>query len=268
MNDEASVQRPAREHGLPGYFDMQARMGHTKHVGGWESTQEIVEMMSIEPGMEMLYVGSGSGLAAIKVAETYACRVIGVDLMEQMVAASREWAQKKGATEIVEFRVADAQSLPFDDNRFDALLCESVNTFIPDLQKAASEYVRVVKPGGQVGLNEAIWYEEPPPEGEQLMVDLTGQKLRRPDEWVEMLNLAGLDDIRARTYPVDMRREFKSQMGFLSIGELFRVIGRSIKLMFSDSETRQLMSLASNEPRSAYDYMGFGLFVGRVPVES
>ena len=267
MNDETSVQRPAREHGLPGYFDMQARMGHTKHVGGWESTQEIVEMMSVEPGMEMLYVGSGSGLAAIKVAQTYACRVIGVDLMEQMVAASREWAQKKGATEIVEFRVADAQKLPFDDNRFDALLCESVNTFIPDLRKAASEYVRVVKPGGQVGLNEAIWYEEPPPEGEQLMVDLTGQKLRRPDEWVEMLNLAGLDDIRARTYPVDMRREFKSQMGFLSIGELFRVIGRSIKLMFSDSETRQLMSLASNEPRSAYDYMGFGLFVGRVPVE-
>jgi arsenite methyltransferase len=255
----------AHEHGLPSYFDMQARIGHTKHVGGWDSTQEIAGMMSLQPGIELLYVGSGSGLAAIQIAETYGCRVIGVDLLEEMVATARDRARRRGVENRVEFRVADAQSLPFEDDRFDALLCESVNTFVPDLHKAAREYIRVVKPGGYVGLNEAVWYEEPPEKGESLMYDLTGQRLRSPAEWIEMLRTAGLEGIRDRTYRVDMKREFRSQMGFLSIGEVIRVIGRTVTSLFADPETRSIMRLATNEPRSAYDYMGYGLYVGQVP---
>ncbi len=265
MKTELGKIRKARDLGLPAYFDMQARIGHTKHVGGWKSTQEIADMMSLVPGMELLYVGSGSGLAAIQIAETYGCFVVGVDLLEEMVAAAREWALEKGAGHMVEFRVADAQSLPFTRDHFDALLCESVNTFIPDLDKAGREYVRVVKPGGFVGLNEAIWYEQPPEQGAELMYTLTGQQLRRPEEWTSMLRRMGLEDIQGRTYPVDMKKEFRSQMGFLSLGEMFRIVGRSVKALFGDAESRQLMRLASKEPRSAYDYMGYGLYVGRVP---
>ncbi|MGD8849058.1 MAG: methyltransferase domain-containing protein [Anaerolineales bacterium] len=267
MDNPKATSSSAREHGLPAYFDMQARIGHTKHVGGWKSTQEIVEMMSLKPGMDLLYVGSGSGIAAIQIAERYDCHVMGVDLLEEMVEVAQEWAERKGASDRVEFRVADAMMLPFEENRFDVLLCESVNTFISDLDRAAAEYVRVVKPGGYVGLNEAIWYTEPPEEGAALMRDLTGQELRHPQEWIAMLKRAGLEEIRDRTYQVDMRDEFRSQMGFLSWRDFLSVIGRSIKTLFADSETRELMRLATNEPRSAYDYMGYGLFVGRVPAE-
>jgi ubiquinone/menaquinone biosynthesis C-methylase UbiE len=265
MNNSQQPSSRARDHGLPAYFDMQARMGHTKHVGGWKSTQEIAEMLSLQPGMELLYVGSGSGVAAIKIAQEFDCYVIGVDILEEMVAVGREWAVRRSARDKVEFRVADAMALPFSDDRFDALLCESVNTFVPHLNKAAAEYVRVVKPGGYIGLNEAIWFEEPPEEGERLMLDLTGQQLRRPEEWIAMLRDAGLEEIHDRIYPVDMAKEFRSQMGFLSWLDFLRIIGRAIKNIFADPETRDLMRLASNEPRSAYDYMGYGLFVGRVP---
>ena len=49
-----------------------------------------------------------------------------------MVASAEKWAQHKGITGKVEFRVADAQALPFEDDQFDILICESVNVFIPD----------------------------------------------------------------------------------------------------------------------------------------
>jgi ubiquinone/menaquinone biosynthesis C-methylase UbiE len=259
------VRGSAREHGLPAYFDMQARIGHTKHIGGWDSTVEIVEMMSLQPGMELLYVGSGSGVAAVQIAQTFGCHVTGVDLLDEMVSNAREWAARNDAENLVEFRVADAQSLPFEDDRFDAVLCESVNIFIPEPEKAAREYFRVVKPGGCVGLNESVWYETPPEEGKQLMRDLTGQELRRPEQWIELLKQVGLTDIQDHTYPVDMKKEFRAQMGFLSITQLFRVIGRAIKSIVVDADTRDLMRMAGREPRSAYDYMGYGLYVGWVP---
>lgn len=54
----------------------------------------------------------------------------------------------------MEFHVADAQNLPFDDNQFDVVICESVNAFVPNRAKAASEYVRVIKSGGFLGMSE------------------------------------------------------------------------------------------------------------------
>ena len=49
---------------------------------------------------------------------------------------------------------------------------------MPDLDKAAQEYVRVVKPGGYVGLNEADWVDAPPEAGSEIMTALTRQNLR------------------------------------------------------------------------------------------
>ena len=256
----------AKDLGLPEYFDMQARLGQTKHVGGWFSTQELAGLCHLGAGQELLYVGAGSGTAATRIAQEYDCRVVGVDLLESMVQAAQEWAERRGVQDRVEFRVGDAQDLPFEDNRFDVLFCESVNTFVPDLDRAAAEYVRVVKPGGYVGLNEAIWAKEPPEKGAGLMKALTGQRLRYPKEWIAMLEKADLEDIVSQSHTVGMRNEMRGQAGFLSFRDYLRILGRFVKAFFSDPYTRKLIRIASSEPRSACDYMGYGLFVGRKPV--
>lgn len=257
----------AKDLGLPEYFDMQARLGQTKHVGGWFSTQELAGLCHLGAGQELLYVGAGSGTAATRIAQEYDCRVVGVDLLESMVQAAQEWAERRGVQDRVEFRVGDAQDLPFEDNRFDVLFCESVNTFVPDLDRAAAEYVRVVKPGGYVGLNEAIWAKEPPEAGEDLMRALTGQRLCYPTELVAMLENAGLPNVVSRTYEIELRRETRSQAEFLGFRDYLRILGRFVKSLFFSSYTRKLMGIAFSEPRSAYDYMGYDLFVGRKPVE-
>jgi len=63
---------------------------------------------------------------------------------------------------MVEFRVADDQHLPFENNIFDAIIGEAIITFVKNKQKAVNECTRVVKPGGYIGLNEPTWIKTPP----------------------------------------------------------------------------------------------------------
>jgi ubiquinone/menaquinone biosynthesis C-methylase UbiE len=74
-----------------------------------------------------------------------------------MIDRSNEAAKREGVEDSVEFQVADAQDLPFENDLFDAVITESVTAFPEDKQLAVREYVRVIRPGGYVGLNESTW---------------------------------------------------------------------------------------------------------------
>lgn len=145
------------EHGLPRYFDMQAELGYTKHIGGSEATRELLEMCQVNQDKLVLNVGCGAVTTITFIVENYGCHVVGVDIKANMVESAKNWAQRKGFTDKTEFRVADAQELPFEDDEFDILVCESVNVFIPDKVKAFSEYKRVIKPG-------SCWYKRSHPD--------------------------------------------------------------------------------------------------------
>jgi arsenite methyltransferase len=156
VNENQNKPMGAVDYGLPLYFDMQAKMGHTKHLGGKAATNKLATLCQLEPGKTILNVGSGAGISAAYVAETFGCRVVGVDLLPGMLASSERWAAERGLADQMEFKLGDAQDLPFDDNQFDALICESVCIFVPDKARAISEFRRVVKQGGYIGLNEAV----------------------------------------------------------------------------------------------------------------
>ena len=70
------------------YFELQAYVGTTKHMGGFESTQELIEQCHLCKGTYVLDVGCGVGATACHLAKTYGCQVVGVDLRDSMVARS------------------------------------------------------------------------------------------------------------------------------------------------------------------------------------
>jgi ubiquinone/menaquinone biosynthesis C-methylase UbiE len=90
--------------------------------------------------------------------------VVDVDISEKMIEWAQQRANQEGVEDRVEFRTADVLDLPFAADRFDVVICESVLAFIEDKPQAIRELVRVAKPGGYVGMNEALRIEEPPPE--------------------------------------------------------------------------------------------------------
>jgi arsenite methyltransferase len=145
------------------FFDFAAKVGLTKHIGGIEATEMLIELCQISKDKHILDVGCGAGVTPVFLAKTIGCSVVGVDISEGMVQRSKERAKKERLKDRIDFRNADAQELPFDDNTFDAVITESVTAFPEDKQKAVNEYVRVTKPGGYIGLNESTWLKVPPP---------------------------------------------------------------------------------------------------------
>lgn len=118
-------------------------------MGRWSrlAGEKFLDWLDAPKNLKWLDVGCGNGaFTEALIARCSPAAVIAVDPSEGQLAFARERAGTKGA----EFRVADAQALPFPDNSFDAATMALVIVFIPDPLKAALELVRVVRPGGIV----------------------------------------------------------------------------------------------------------------------
>ncbi|HUW96585.1 MAG TPA: class I SAM-dependent methyltransferase, partial [Anaerolineae bacterium] len=107
-------------------FRVQADLDFTKHLGGQTATDRLVELCQIDRGDYVLDVGCGVGITPCNISKAQGCRVVGVDLRESLIDRARDRARRLGLEDRVEFRVADAHDLPFEDNRFDAVMVESV----------------------------------------------------------------------------------------------------------------------------------------------
>ena len=114
------------------------------------ATEAILEAAHLSPGMRVLDLACGVGDPALSIAQEVAPsgRVTATDLGPGMMSLAEELARKKGLTNI-EFRQANAESLPFADACYDVISCRFGIMFFPDLPKALHECLRVLKPGGR-----------------------------------------------------------------------------------------------------------------------
>ncbi|MGD2155402.1 MAG: class I SAM-dependent methyltransferase [Anaerolineales bacterium] len=251
------------------FFDFAAEVGLTKHLGGVEATQKLIDLCHIAEGKHILDVGCGAGTTSSFIAKRYGCRVIGVDIHEGMVARSREMAERVGVTNLTQFRVADVQDLPFEDALFDAVISESVTAFPENKGKAVDEYVRVTKPGGYIGLNESTWLKVPPPPE---MVAWVAQDVGATvmpltsDEWVSLLEDAGLSEVVVRMYNVNVREEVRGLFKRYGLGGMLRIYRKTLSLYIRNPTYRSFVKSVRQggiAPEGLDEYFGFGIYVGR-----
>jgi len=249
------------------YFTMQASWGLTKHMGGLEATRELIEACHIDKDSCVLDVGCGVGITACYMAKEYGCKVVGVDLSEMMVERSKQRAKRKNVEDKVEFKVGDAQDLPFKDRVFNAVICESVVAFPKDKQKVINEYVRVTKSGGYVGMNEATWVETPPPELVEYMSRALGQaEFLNPDDWKDLLEEAGLTGVVARVYKTSALRQWANEVRQMNPRDYLGAWSKFFSLCFKSSAVRKWIKGISVPPRSVFrifKYFGYGIYIGR-----
>ncbi len=98
-------------------------------------------------GKKLLEIGCGLGTDTLQFARGGALTT-GVDLTEESVALARKRFEIYGVPG--EFRVADAENLPFPDATFDVVYSFGVLHHTPDTPKAVREVERVLKPGGRI----------------------------------------------------------------------------------------------------------------------
>ena len=107
----------------------------------------------LRPGEQLLYgtaleLGAGTGFFSLNLKLAGILDEVHVtDLSPGMVEAAQANAERLGFT--VEGRVADAESLPYDDDTFDIVVGHAVIHHIPDVERTLREIVRVLKPGGR-----------------------------------------------------------------------------------------------------------------------
>lgn len=115
----------------------------------WPVGPLLVQACGIAPGQRVLDVAAGTGNTAIRAAQTGAS-VIASDLTPENFEAGRRAAAAHGVS--LEWVEADVEALPFDDNEFDVVTSSFGVIFAPDHTAAASEMVRVCRPGGVIGI--------------------------------------------------------------------------------------------------------------------
>jgi ubiquinone/menaquinone biosynthesis C-methylase UbiE len=106
-------------------------------------------------GDRVLDIACGSGNAALIAARRY-CDVAGADYVPALIERAKARAAAEGTP--IDFRIADAQALPYEDASFDSVLSVFGVMFAPDQDRAASEMLRVCRPGGLIGV--AAWMPE------------------------------------------------------------------------------------------------------------
>lgn len=146
----------------------QQKASWNKFSPGWEKWDELTmdflqpvgdEMISLlapandevildvaagtgEPGLTMASMLSGDG------------KVVITDIAKDMLEIAKKNATQRGI-ENIETRVCDVSELPYADDTFDAISCRFGFMFFPDMEVAAKEMTRVLKPGGKIAAS--VW---------------------------------------------------------------------------------------------------------------
>lgn len=156
----ATPEKPAT---VPDYTAIKQRQQATWASGDYTivgTTLQIVgetlaEAVDVRSGERVLDVAAGNGNATLAAARRFA-DVTSTDYVLALLDKGRGRARAEGLD--VHFEVADAEALPYEAGSFDVALSTFGVMFAPDHASAARELIRVVRPGGRIGM--ANWTPE------------------------------------------------------------------------------------------------------------
>lgn len=168
-----------------------AVVGTTLQIVG----ERLAEATDLRWDERVLDVAAGNGNATLAAARR-GCRVVSTDYVPALLELGQQRAEAEQLG--VEFQVADAEALPYDDDSFDVVLSTFGVMFAPDHAQAAEEMLRVCRSGGRIAM--ANWTPEgyigqmfkvlgkylPPPAG-----------LQTPSKWGTLAHLQALFGSRA-----------------------------------------------------------------------
>lgn len=118
----------------------------------WKDAMVTKAAPSKRPGWSSLDVAGGTGDIAFRLVEAsaHAAHVTVLDINGSMLDVGRQRAERLGLAKNVSFVEANAEELPFDDNKFDAYTVAFGIRNVPRMDHALKEAYRVLKPGGQI----------------------------------------------------------------------------------------------------------------------
>ena len=199
--------------------DLAARLEHrAKAADEVAARNAYLDLLGITAGERVLDVGCGSGAVTREIARRVGSRgvAVGLDPSPALLAVARELAKEAGVGERVEFREGDARRLPFADGLFDVVVCVTVLSHVPRGEAAIPELVRVLRPGGRLGvfdLDTDMTAFTHPDRALTRRVVAAASDATAVNGWLarqlpSLFQRAGLVDVRARGFfPIETERQ-------------------------------------------------------------
>jgi len=107
--------------------------------------------------MQLLDCGCGEGTITVGLAETVAPgQVIGIDVSPKAVESARKLVETRGLSN-VRIEIENVYNLPFPAESFDAVFTHTLFEYLKDKPRAINQILRVLRPGGVVGIRSPIW---------------------------------------------------------------------------------------------------------------
>ncbi|MFV1980011.1 MAG: GTP-binding protein [Rhodothermia bacterium] len=161
--------------------DVRFLLGESWHPGGLELTLDMAGRLDLGPGRRLLDVACGGGTSLRAIQSQWPVDAVGLDADADADADATAQAPAKAGADAepgtnadgspdadaaddatgeisevgsINFQSGDAHALPFDDQEFDAVLCECALSTFADQRLALEEIRRVLRPGGRVALSD------------------------------------------------------------------------------------------------------------------
>jgi len=177
----------------PNEFKLNQRQSWDSVARGWQKwwktfengaqkvSDRLIELANVESGDKVLDVATGIGEPAISAAKIVgkSGHVTATDISSEMLAIAEERARSTGLNEVIEFKQSDAESLELETNQaFNSIICRWGLMFLPNLDNALSNMLRLLVPGGK--LAAAVWSEPSKVPLISMPISIARQELQAP----------------------------------------------------------------------------------------
>jgi ubiquinone/menaquinone biosynthesis C-methylase UbiE len=158
MKGDSSLDTTGKETQTTKDFDqLKFRLKTTWMTGDYDlfsrylekDAEQFFRRLGVTPGTRLLDVGCGAGQLAL-IAARAGAQVIGCDISTNWLERARDRAAAEGLE--ITFEEADAESLPYRDAQFDAVISLLGAMFAPRPDRVAAELTRVCRPGGMIAM--------------------------------------------------------------------------------------------------------------------
>ncbi len=222
---------------------LQFLLGPSLHPGGLGSTGRLADAIGVSSEDTALDIASGLGETARFLEGKYGCKVTGVDLSKKLARQSYD-ADSNGG---VQFLVGDAEKLPFRRDAFTTVLSECSMCLLPGFRDGLSEIVRVLSPGGRLGVTDITTAGGLHPELEDVLMSFLCVTTKLPkSQYTTLAEEAGLAEVRTFDETESLRGLLEGIKKRLLLAELLAGIGKLSVPSDKLARGKRLLALATD----------------------
>ena len=132
--------------------------------GDRSSTKHAFSLASpFVPNARVLDIGCGPGMQTVHLAELMpSSNITAIDSQELMVLEARKLVEAQGHAARVRIDVCDMANIPYPSNKFNLIWCEGA-AYIMGIERALSDWKRLLSPRGKIAITEVVWLKPDPP---------------------------------------------------------------------------------------------------------